>query len=1433
MDALNLFHPVVRDWFSSYIGTPSAPQEEGWPEIAAGRHTLICAPTGAGKTLAAFLESINQLLVLGLEGQLPDGVFILYISPLKALNNDIHRNLDMPLEGIRKRCAALNLPFPDIRKAVRTGDTPQSERQRMLKKPPHILITTPESLYLMLTSVHAAQILKNVRYVIVDEIHTMLATKRGIHLALSIARLEALCTVSPIRIGLSATVNPPELAARYLGGKREVSIVMPEVPRERDLLIHTPVPDFRSLDEGTIWPEIYDTILKLIRQHTTTIVFVNNRAIAEKVAGNVNDIAGEEICKPHHGSISREVRHKVEEEFKHGSLRCMVATATLELGIDIGSVDLMIQISAPPSISSGLQRLGRAGHRIQALSKGRIIPKTRVDLLKSAFMAREMLLGHIEQSNMPENSLDVLSQQIVSMSCSQKWTETDMLRVIRDAWGYRTLNEEDFHKVLEMLAGDYEHAEDIPSKPRIAWDRINKTVSGTAYSRMLAVGAGGTIPDRGYFPVFMEDGQTKVGELDEVFVFESRLGDVFMLGNTPWKMRKIDQNKVVVSPAETTFGARVPFWQGDGIGNAFEQGTRFGLFLNELEEALTAPNVLDCLQEIAPIDCEGAENIRQLLEDQIESNGCLSHDKRVVIEYLSDGADGQSVIIHAHFGGRVNSALAILLQGVLEEKLRVQCFSMHNDELIHLHLYGCPDDLSGILKMLSADKVAETLLRMLPSTSRFAIAFRYNAYRSLMMGSKGKSQRLPLWIQRLRSVDALENAQRHLDHPLILETMRECMQDAFDVHNTERVVRDLLEGRITVVEKQSFFPSPFASDLVFKFQSVMMYQELAAHPGTPGKTAVSGLDALHLSSGVGQLPEPSAEAVATVLSQDQADIQLSKVTNAGELHAWLMVCGDAVIDLLPQQVLVWLSELESDGRVCHLQHVPTELIIAREESSLYQAAFGLDLETDGTWTHTDSTGRILRRYARFHSPFTAQDIARRYPIALQQAEQALINLKQEGYLVKVTLPNVDAPVWCHAALYDRMRKRTMREAFLAVAAKPAQAYAGFLPKWQHIGSETAIPAEKLVEVVRQLEGMYLPAGQWESIVFPARIGKFTSALLDKVCSTGRIVWRMKPQDGKTPLLAWFLPETVAQWKEDEYGDRGFEDLQFDPQKDKGLEIIARTLQQRGASFTHTLTGLTGVPATAILNDLERLVMRGWVVNDTFQPIRFFLEKMESKQPDAMLKRIAGMISRMELGRWEWVRAVDENDTGSLVDRWLKRFGLATKEVAQIEDASWQDAYDMLKKKEYTGSVARGWFFSGLSGIQFMLPEALAQTDHETDLCVLNACDPALAYGTIVPHTHSEIPFTRVSSTAVVLKNGCVVLVAERYFDRIATNLRGKELIDVIGMITTAYLEKRLFTDKKRLTFRVWPEDQALRNELDTALSAAGFKPEMDKRVLWR
>ena len=1442
-EVLNIFHPAVKEWFLNNIGKPSPPQIEGWPQIQSGKNVLISAPTGAGKTLAAFLESINRLLEMGLKKELPEGVFILYVSPLKALNNDINKNLEIPFQGIRQLFTEKGEAFPDIRKAVRTGDTSQYERTQILKNPPHILITTPESLFLMLTSQKAREILKNVHYMIIDEIHTLLGTKRGVHLALSMERLEALAQRKIVRIGLSATINPLDAAARYLGGlyrdgnsytERPVEIIAPAIERNKELKIDVPVEDYRVLEQGSVWPDIYALLVKLIHEHKSTLIFVNNRATAEKTAANVNSIADEELCRPHHGSISKNRRLETEELFKAGELRCIIATSTLELGIDVGSVDFIVQVSAPLSVSGGLQRLGRAGHRLSAVSKGVIIPKTRGDLVKSCFLAEEMLNTRIEKERIPVNCLDILAQHIVSMCCTEKWSENDLFSLVRQAFSYRTLRENDIRKVLAMLAGDYEHKEDIPAKPRIIWDRQNKTIEGSPYSKMLVLSSSGTIPDRGMFPVYLEDYKTRVGELDEEFVFESRIGNKFMLGNTPWRITRIEKNRVIVAPT-SAIGAYAPFWKGDGIGMPFEQAAAFGKFLKHIMDQIENDTFIENALKSSLLDEKGALNIRNYLIDQVEATDVLSNDRRVVVEYTSANENDNKIVIHAHFGGRVNSVLSILFQEALDNKIGCKAYTSHTNDAVLIHLYGYFDELSDIFSLLSSKNVEQVLLNALPRTSRFSLTFRYNAYRALMMGTRKYGQRIPLWVQRLRSVDAMENAQKYMDHPLVIETMRECLEDIFDIPNAIRVLKDIERGNIQVVEKKTWFPSPFASEILFQFEQEFLYMEKAPHPSQNEYPAISGLESLNLSyknekSGV-LLRD---EAVEEIVKKNNFEWKLKQVKSPNELHSFLLIYGDTPKSTFTEQHAEWMAELERQNRVVLIPS-PMPRVIAAEEVGLYSAAEKcqfpvsslsfIDREED-TWTEDEAVTRILRRFARYNSPFDREELYRRYPFTDTMLEKILSKLSSDGTIVY----SDQHSKYFHAAIYDRAARLTLNIAVDEIKARNPAELTYLLYERQIPAAKATAVEEQLHEAITRLEGLYLPADAWENIVFPARINGYVPGLLDKLCSSGRIVWRIKAGEGKNQFrLAWLRAESIAL--ESEENSESFN-------LSENEKNIYTLLQKRGSAFTHVLTSLSGMAAGELLDILKELVLKGLVVNDSFTPLRFFLsqEAYEAMSPIQKARKIAMMVSGMEMGRWEPAYPPKPLSMQEFIRRCGMRYGMLSKEITAMEDSpyTWPEVYEKLKLMEYAGEIRRGYFFTGISGIQFMLPDALNKMEAaKADYFVLNASDPAQPYGRIVPHSEQELPFTCVMGTAVVFYQGRPVVLLERHGEKITFDPGFESLSEAIHEFKKAFQAKRIWPDRKRVSVKYWPEDPEQKQKLKSALAAAGFIPEIDKMVLWR
>ncbi|UCH21221.1 MAG: DEAD/DEAH box helicase [Deltaproteobacteria bacterium] len=843
------FHPVIKVWFNTQFAAPSPPQVKGWPSIAEGKHTLILAPTGSGKTLAAFLWSIDQLFRKSLEtdakGFLKNtaGVHTLYISPLKALNNDIHRNLQAPLRQIGRIARQEGIVAPEIRVAVRTGDTPPHIRQSMLRKPPHILITTPESVYLLLTSERGRELFRQVQFVIVDEIHSICTNKRGVHLSLSLERMMPLCEKEPIRIGLSATQKPLQRIAAYLGGQqsssknrrstpRPVNIVDCGQRKHLDLKVITPVSSFDDLPDTSVWEPVYQRLYELIRAHQTTLIFANMRTQTEKIARRLNEIHRQvtgdsetELALAHHGSISREVRYDIEARLKAGKIPAVIATASLELGIDVGSIDLVVHLDAPKSISAALQRVGRSGHLLSATSKGRIVVLYPSGLDAAVTIARCMHKADIEDARIPENALDVLAQQVVAEVAAKTWNYEDLYRLMRQSYCYRNLSPTQFKQVIEMLTGRFAENPLQALKARISWDRVNNRLIARRGSRMVAVLNGGTIPDRGYYGVYLKDSNVKLGEVEEEFVFESRVGETFFLGNSEWRIDSIMHSRIIVTPV-AAIKPKAPFWKGDTLFRDYFTSKKIGQFRQELLEHINAGTAIDWLTVNYAADSKTAANLVQYIQRQRDHIQALPTDRQFVVE-TTVTADGQPVIfIHAPIGARVNGAWAVVLAAALERQWQTMIQYSFDDDGIMLRLPGItePPPIDSLLK-LTAQDIEENLISALPASPIFAVQFRYNAARSLLLPRSQPNKRIPLWVQRLRAADLLQAVQQYQEFPVIIETFRECLQDVFDLPALKKIINSLHQGRIYIRYADSPYPSPMAANIMFKFVATHLYEQ--------------------------------------------------------------------------------------------------------------------------------------------------------------------------------------------------------------------------------------------------------------------------------------------------------------------------------------------------------------------------------------------------------------------------------------------------------------------------------------------------------------------------------------------------------------------------------------------------------------------------------
>jgi len=984
VDALSVFTPATREWFERTFDGPTPAQEQGWPAIASGKHTLIQAPTGSGKTLAAFLYGIDRLTA-----EPGEGLRLLYVSPLKALNYDIERNLRGPLAGLQS----------ELRVSVRAGDTSQKERAAMLRQHPDILITTPESLYLMLTS-RAREMLATVQTLILDEVHAVAGTKRGAHMALSVERLDRVTGAPVQRVGLSATQRPMEEIGRFVSGGRPIELVDAGRAKELDLEVVVPLEDMREPGEqGSIWPSIYPEILRLVQEHRSTIVFVNNRRLAERLALRLNELANEgidddaqrtEIARAHHGSLAREQRLEVEELLKKGEIPCLVATSSLELGIDMGAVDLVIQVESPKSVARGLQRVGRAGHELGAVSRGRIFPKYRADLLESAVVVERMKAGAIEETVIPRNPLDVLAQQIVAVCADEEISVDELHQLVRGAYNFSDLSRVQLENVLDMLAGRYPSDEFAELRPRIVWDRTAGVIRGRGGARKLAVTNAGTIPDRGLYGVHLVDGGGRVGELDEEMVYEARAGQTFMLGASTWRIEEITRDRVLVTPAPGVPGA-IPFWKGEGPGRPYELGEQIGKASRELA-ALPEKKALERLTRDHSLDEQAARNLLTFLSDQQAATGAVPSDRTVVIERFKDEIGDWRVCILTPFGARVHAPWALALGARLRDSLGLEVQSLWSDDGIAIHL---PDsDTTPPSEDLVIDplEIEEIVTTELGASALFGSRFRENAARALLIPRRRPGERTPLWQQRLKAQGLLQVARKYGSFPVILETYRECLQDVFDLPALKQLLSGLKTRQLDLVDVETATASPYSTSLLFDYVANYMYEDDT--PPAERRAQALSLDRDLLKELLGQeelrdLIDPGA------LEEVEAQLR-GNPRNADELHDVLRRTGDLRPGEYKQD---WADELLRERRAITLRIGGEDRLAAVEDAGRYRDALGVmppsGLPDAFLEPVEDALRSLLARFARSRGPFTTAQVAERFAIDEARAEEALRALERE------------------------------------------------------------------------------------------------------------------------------------------------------------------------------------------------------------------------------------------------------------------------------------------------------------------------------------------------------------------------------------------------------------------------------------------------------
>lgn len=1415
-----LFHPVVRSWFAHAFGQPSPPQALAWPAIARGDHLLLLAPTGSGKTLAAFLQVLDTLYKEALSGQTHSGVQALYISPLKALNNDMERNLEVPLAGIAAAARQAGLSaWPDIRTAVRTGDTPQRDRQRLLRRPPQVLITTPESLYLMLTSARARDPLRSVRFVIVDEIHALAGNKRGVHLSLSLERLEQLTARPFQRIGLSATQKPLGEVARYLGGQddqgrpRPVTVLDAGLRKGLDLQVISPVPNLRLPPGDSVWPSVYQRLLELVSGHRSTLIFCNNRRQAERLASSLNGLAGGELARTHHGSLSREQREQVEQQLKEGRLRCLVATSSLELGIDVGAVDLVVQVESPKGVARGLQRVGRAGHLLRAASKGRIVPKTRADLVEAAATARGMATGEVEPTRVPRHCLDVLAQQIVAMAAVDQWAQEDLLRLVRRAYPYQGLERRQLENVLEMLAGRYSAAEFREFRPRLHWDRASGLVRGSAGSRLLALRSGGTIPDKGLFAVYLADGGTRLGELDEEQVWETRVGDVLMLGTTAWRVEAIEHDRVLVSAAPGA-APRVPFWRGDALGRPVSLGKQVGSLLAEAAERLDDPAGVDWLKSSCHLDDAAAENLAAYLRDQREAAGVIPSDRVLLAEAFPDELGDWRLVLHSPYGAAVHAAWSMAIKASARRQWGFEPDAVYGDDGILLRTPGRegPPPFE-LLHGVTAANVEELLLEQVGSTPLFGSYFRYNAGRALVLPREGFGRRTPLWLQRLRSKDLLAVARRHPQHPLVLETYREILQDVLEVPALQRLLQRLESGEVHLATHEGQAPSPFAASLLFMFQGSFMYEY--DRPKAEQRSALLSLDRdllRELLGGRAWRELLDQEALQAVVERVSGRRQDRLARSPDEVFELLARQGDLSLAEVAERSLPGLAEtalpeLESLRRAGRLRLGGEERWVSTEDLPLYA-----EVRSGGSGR---PAGDILRRYAMYRGPFTAEEAAGRYGWDPAGVRPVLEELEAEGFLVRgLFTPEAAGEQWCEAGLIQQAKQATLARLRSEVEACQPDAWQRFALEWHGLVAAPPLSGpDRLKAVLQRLQGLFLPAESWEREVLAPRLPGYQPAWLDQVLASGAAGW-VGRGSGK---VAFFLADAAPGL---------MPSAEASPEDDPpAVQAVRHVLQQRGALFLGGLAAAAGLTPEQALEAVWTLVWRGEVTNDTFAPVRTLLGR---QRPAAT-------------GRWSLVQGggVPAEQTAlSWAKQLLARHGLVTREVAEADSPAvpWSTLLAVLKEMEMAGQVRRGYFVQGLSGLQFALPDAVERLRRaraqEGTVTLTFACDPATLWGTVLAQPDGAPRLSRVPGQFLVCRDGRPLLLGEGTGRRLVPVQPLTEADLNLAVSALPALLAGPHARRRRLEVVWWRDAPAVQSEAAAALAAAGFERGPRSFSLW-
>ena len=1425
---LDPFHPAVREWFASSFAAPTKAQQMGWPAIARGDWTLITAPTGSGKTLTAFLWALDRLMFSPRPAK-ERRCRVIYVSPLKALAVDVERNLRAPLAGISNvaRTRGDEFVIPEI--ATRTGDTPQSERARFARDPADILITTPESLYLLATS-NARDVLRGIETIIIDEIHALVPNKRGAHMAVSLERLAMRCDQQPQRIGLSATQRPLEEVARFLGGCevtgsrgsttpqprnpatpdqlheqfedhrtrptfRPVTIIDTGEKKKLALRVEVPVEDMAKLAEAeiqsgpaaagprgaSIWPAIHPRLLELIRAHTSTLIFVNSRRLAERLAAALNELAGETLVQAHHGSIARAQRVEIEDNLKSGRLPALVATSSLELGIDMGAIDLVIQIEAPPSIASGMQRIGRASHQVGAASSGIIFPKFRGDLVACAAVAQAMHDGTIEPTRYPRNPLDVLSQQIVAMVSMDDWSVDDLYAAIRSAAPYAELSRTAFDGVLDMLSGLYPSDEFAELRPRVTWDRVANTVSARLGAKRVAITNGGTIPDRGLYGVFLagteKNTSARVGELDEEMVFEASPGETFVLGASTWRIEEITYDKVIVTPAPGQPG-KMPFWKADAAERTVPFGEAIGKLVREIR-ASKREAAIERLVTKHDLDPFAAENFLQYLADQHEATGAVPDDRTIVVERVMDELGDWRVCVLTPFGGKIHAPWAMAVTAKVRAELAIDVESMWSDDGFILRFPETDKPPSADLVLPDPDEVEQLLLRQLGASSMFAAKFREAAARALLLPRRRAQGRTPLWQQRKRAYDLLQVASRFGSFPIILEAYRETLRDVFDVQALVELTKKIRQRTIRVHTADTIKPSPFAASVLFRYVANFLYDGDA--PLAERRAQALAIDQSQLRELLGE-PELRELLDPPALEQTELELQFltdeRKAKSADAIHDLLLRLGDLTRDEIEARSgVVWASGLPapSEAGETPTLHAIRELVrqrrllevpvarekrfIAVEDASRYRDALGTALPTGIAERYLqpvpDPIGDLVLRYARTHGPFTPHDVARRYGLGIAVITLALERFVERGRFIEGEFrPGGTQREWVDNEVLRTIRRRSLAK--LRKEAEPVDppVLARLFTHWQGVTRKRR-GLDALLEVIEALQGFPMAASIFESEILAARVEGYKPSDLDTLSAAGEIVWTgveaLGERDGR---IALYLTDHLP--------------LLHQPQAVENSPILDY-LRARGASFfTQMQADLGGFPGE-LIDAVWDLVWKGALTNDTFHALRAYTRPKQPRASGFRSRRVAPPSTQ---GRWSLIAPSTVNDTkraNAIATQLLARYGVVTREAPALENIAggFSAVYPILKAMEEAGRIRRGYFVAGLGATQFAsggaidLMRSLRNEPDDAETVMLAATDPANPYGAIVKWPESKWTLSRSVGAEVILVNGLMSCYVSR------------------------------------------------------------------------